>query len=116
MAKKDFSKVNTGDIYSKTIAEATQEAPVAQETRKTRKTYSTQEAAEFMQDLKTTGRKGVKLPRINLAFSPEVYDYVRTMSKVTGMTYTEFINRILKDHMDNHGDTYQQAIKIRNSI
>lgn len=116
MAKKDFSKVNTGDIYSKTIAEATQEAPAAQETRKARKTYSAQEAAEFMQDMRTTGRKGVKLPRINLAFSPEIYDYVRTMSKVTGMTYTEFINRILQDHMDKHGDTYQQAIKIRNSI
>ena len=69
-----------------------------------------------MQDMKTTGRKGVKLPRINLAFSPDVYDYVRTMSKASGLTYTEFINRILQDHMESHADTYKQAIKFRNSI
>lgn len=117
MAKKqDFSKINTGDIYSKTIAEATQEAPAVQDARKERKTYSAQEAAEFLQDMKTTGRKGVKLPRINLAFSPDVYDYVKTMSKAAGMTYTEFINKILQDHKAAHADTYQQAIEFRKSI
>ena len=34
MAKKDFSKVNTQNIYSSTIAEATQEAPASQEAQK----------------------------------------------------------------------------------
>lgn len=114
--KKDFSNINTGNIYNSTIAEATQEAPAAQEKRKTRKTYNAQEAAEFLSDMKTAGHKGVKLPRINLAFSPEVYDYVKTMSKASGLTYTEFINRILQDHKEAHADTYKQAIKFRNSL
>lgn len=117
MAKKDFSNVTADRVYP-TIQEATAE-PVAQETqqtRKPRKTYNTQEAAEFLQDMKTAGHKGVKLPRINLAFAPDLYDYVRTMSKAAGMTYTEFINKILRDHMEQHADTYQKAIDFRNSL
>jgi len=116
MAKKDFSNINTGNIYSDTIAQATQETPAAQETRKERKTYNAQEAAEFLRDMKTAGHKGVKLPRINLAFSPDIYEYVKTMSKAAGMTYTEFINKILQDHKANHADVYQQALDIRKSL
>ena len=66
--------------------------------------------------MRTAGHKGVKLPRINLAFSPDIYDYVKTMSKASGMTYTEFINKILQDHKEKHADTYQQAVNFRNSL
>ena len=113
MAKKDFSKV------AETISQATQEAPAAQEaqkTRKPRKTYNAQEATEYANSLKTTGRKGMKLARVNLAFSPEIYDYVKTMSKASGMTYTEFLDRILRDHKAKHEDTYQKIVDIRNSL
>lgn len=113
MAKKDFSKINTGNIYSDTIAEATQET---QETRKPRKTYTEQEAAEIMQTMNTAGRKGVKLPRINLAFAPDVYEYVKTMSMAAGMNYTTFVNMVLRQHMEEHADKYQQAIDFRNSL
>lgn len=118
---KDFKGISAGKVKS-TIAEATQEAPAAQETqeapkkRKERKTYTAQEAAEFSNSLKTTGRKGVHLPRINLAFSPEIYDYVRTMSRASGLTYTEFIDKILRDHKEAHADTYQNIVDIRNSL
>ena len=110
---KDFSKVNTENIYSSTIAEATQEAP---KTRKERRTYNAQETAEYMNDRRTTGRKGMHLPRINIAFTPDVYDYVKVMSKATGMSYTEFVNKILSDHKDSHGELYARAVEIRNSL
>lgn len=116
---KDFSKVNTENIYSSAIEEATQEAPATQKTQgaqKTRRTYDKQEAADFMSDLKTAGRKGLHLPRVNLAFTPEMYDYVRTMSKISGQTYTEFINKILQAHKAEHEAIYKQALKIRDSI
>jgi hypothetical protein len=114
MAKKqDFSKINTGDIYSDTIAEATQEPHGKY---KDRKTYNAQEAAEYSNKLNTSGRKGLKLPRVNLALAPDMYDYVKTMSKVTGMTYTEFVDKLLRDHKAEHGDIYAQAVKIRESI
>lgn len=113
MAKKDFSKV------AEHISQATQEAPATQEAQKknkTRKTYTAQEAAEFSNNLQTAGRKGVKLPRVNLAFAPDIYDYVKTMSKASGMTYTEFLDRILRDHKAAHEDTYQKIVDIRNSL
>ena len=69
-----------------------------------------------MQGMNTAGRKGVHLPRINLAFSPELYDYVKTMSKAAGLTYTEFINKIIRDHKAEHEDIYKRAIDIRNSL
>ena len=58
----------------------------------------------------------MRLPRVNLAFAPEVYDYVKTMSKISGMTYTEFINKILRAHMEDHSEIYRQAVEIRNSL
>jgi hypothetical protein len=114
MAKKqDYSKINTGNIYSDAIAEATAEP---QQKQKTRKTYEAQEAAEFMQDLNTSGRKGLKLPRINLALAPDMHDYLKTMSRASGLTYTEFIDKLLRNHKEKHGDEYAQAVKIRDSI
>lgn len=109
-SKKDFSGINTNSIYGDVIAEAT--APE----RKERKTYDDKEAAELMQSLHTTGRKGVKLPRLNLALAPDMYDYVKTMSKITGMTYTEFLDKVLRAHKEAHGEAYAAAVKIRESI
>lgn len=117
MAKKDFSKVNTERVYG-VIAEATAEQEIAEEpkTRKPRKTYSEQEAAEIMQGLKTSGRKGLKLPRINLAFAPDVYEYIQIMSRVRGESMTEFVNIALRQHLEEHRDLYDKAIEFRNSL
>lgn len=122
MAKKDFSQVNTGRVYD-AIADATaepeqetQEALQAQEAHKTRRTYTEQEAQEFTQALKTSGRKGLKLPRINLAFAPDNYDYVQIMARVTGVSMTEFVNLALRQHMEEHKDLYEKAIEFRKSL
>lgn len=117
---KDFSKVNTEAVY-KTIAEATaepetQEVQEAQEARKPRRTYSEQEAQEALNSRQTSGKKGVKLPRINLAFTPEVYEYIKTMSRVRGESMTDFINAALQQHKDQHADIYEKAIEFRNSL
>lgn len=122
--KKDFSTVKTDRMYN-TIAEATaepqeeqeaQEVQEAPKTRKNRRTYTKAEAQEFLDDLRTAGRKGVRLPRINMAFSPECYDYIRTVSKVRGETMTEFLNFLVKKSLEENRDIYDKAIEFRNSI
>ena len=114
---KDFTGIKAGQAVSNTIAEATAEpAQETQEKRKERKTYSAQEALEFMQNMKTNGRKGVKLPRINLAFAPDVYEYCRTMARAAGMNYTDFVNMILRQHMDEHQEAYKKAIQFREDL
>lgn len=125
MAKKDFSQVNTGRVYD-TIAAATaepeqevQEVQEIQETekkRKPRKEYTAQERLNFIQEMKTAGRKGVKLPRINLAFAPDVYEYIQIMSRVRGESMTDFVNIALRQHMEEHRDLYDKAIEFRNSL
>lgn len=112
---KDFKGINAGKVQN-TIAQATQEAPQEQEKRKTRRTYNKQEAAGFTEEGKTAGRKGLKQPRINLAFRPSIYEYIKTMARAAGMSYTDFINMVLQQHMDEHADAYKQAIDFRNSL
>lgn len=128
MAKKDFSKINTGRVYD-AIASATaepeqevlevQQVEEAQEipkARKSRRTYTDQEAQDALHNLKTAGRKGLHLPRINLAFSPEIYEYIQIMSRVRGESMTEFVNLAVSQHMEEHRDVYDKAIEFRNSL
>lgn len=124
MAKKDFSAINTDRVYN-TIAQATAEEPEAlnaqeeQEEvrkRKDRKTYTEQEAAEYLKDGNTAGRKGVKLQRINMAFYPDVYEYIQIMSRVRGESLTAFINLAIRQHMEEHSELYKKAIEFRNSL
>lgn len=110
MAKKDFTQVKTEPVYDE-IAEAT-----AEDTRKDRKTYTEEEAEKFKSSLKTGGRKGLKLPRINLALTPENYDYVKVMSSVTGATLAEFINAEIEKSLNKNRDIYEQAVTFREKI
>ena len=125
MAKKDFSQVNTGRVYgaiTEATAPETQEAAEVrqeqepQEPHKPRRTYNEQEAAEALRTLRTSGKKGLKLPRINLAFAPDIYEYVQIMSRVRGESMTDFVNIALRQHMEEHRDLYDKAIEFRNSL
>lgn len=107
MAKKDFSNV------METITEATQEPP---KKRKPRREYTDQERQEIQAAGNTAGRKGCKLPRINLACQQDVYDYITTMSRAAGINYAKFVDTVMRQHMAEHADTYQQAIKFRASL
>ena len=108
MATKDYTQVNKGKAFQG-IAAATKK-------RKDRPEYTGAERAEIMETMKTSGKKGCGLPRINLAFRPSTYDYIQTMSKASGMTMTDFINVILQEHMDAHEDLYKQALAFRKAL
>ena len=123
-SKKDFGQIGAGRVYS-TIAEATAEpeqaqevleAPAAQPARKERRTYTPEEIQAFKDELRTAGRKGAKLPRMNIAFAPEIYDYIQTMSRVRGETLTDFVNHVLRQSMDDYADIYKRAQEFRNSF
>jgi hypothetical protein len=121
--KKDFSSVNTGRVYG-TIAEATaepeqqemQEAQEEQRTRKPRKTYTEQEQQEFMAAGATKGRKGCKAIRINMAFTPDVHDYIKTMARVRGESITDFTNYIFGRSMEENREIYERAKAFKESF
>lgn len=115
-------KVNVNPIYDaveEALSEPQPEIIIEERHRKpykARKTYTPEEAEEALEALNTTGRKGLKAPRINLAFTPSNYAFIKIMAQVRGQTMTEFINNIMEEARENHADIYEQAIRFRNSL
>jgi hypothetical protein len=68
-----------------------------------------QQEQEALEALQTQGKKGMKLPRINLAFSPSNLDYIRVMSGIRGESMTQFVNYVIAKDREAHGDKYQAA-------
>ncbi len=84
--------------------------------RRTRKTYTAEEEASFLAAGKTSGRKGVKQKRINMAFRPENYEYIQTMARARGQNMTDCVNDIIKASIDRNQEVYRKAIEFRTTI
>ncbi len=107
-SKKDFAGMNTGRVYN-TIEQATSR-------RGQQGTVSPQEAAERASKLKTQGRKGCKAVRINMAFTPENYDFLKTVSKAYGSNMTVFCNKIIEDYRKDHTEIYTAVKAVQELI
>ncbi len=100
MAKKDFSQA-PAPVYSTLIGNADprlyeQEEPSAEDVQ------------EAQEELRTQGRRGYRMQRINMGFTPSNLDYIRTMAKVMGMSQTQFVNHLIELHRESAGDRYKQ--------
>ena len=119
--KKDFSEVNARSVYNQ-IDEATaapdqQDEQQAQEVqKKPRKTYTAEERLQRMAEGATQGCKGIKLRRINMGFTPEVYDYISTMARVRGESIATFTRYIFTRSMDENREIYEKAKAFRESL
>ena len=103
MAAKGFKDAaNAQPVYG-TIIGAAQEAQQAEEEQK---------ALEAQEALATRGRKGVKLPRINMAFTPSNLDFIRVMAAIRGQSMTQYVNAIIERERRENGDAYQKAKQI----
>lgn len=110
--RKDFSKANTARVYdaiAQATAEPAQEAQEVQEAKRPRKVCDAQEAQEMREAGTTQGHGGCKAQRINMAFLPRVYEYLKTMSRVQGKTMTDFANEVLAKSMEDNAELYAQA-------
>lgn len=116
MTKKNLP-LNTKPIYDAVEAAVTEE-PAAGKRKpyKARKVYTEEEAREAANEMRTSGRKGVKLQRINLACTPENYEFIQIMSKVRGQKLSEFINDIITTAREKNADIYRQAIAFREAL
>lgn len=117
MAKKDFSTANTGRVYG-AITEATAEttAQQAQDVQHPRQVYSTQKAQEMREAGTTQGRKGCKAVRINMAFAPDIHEYIKTMARVRGESVTDFTNYVFRQSMADNAELYNQAKQFQESF
>lgn len=115
MAKeKDFtSNLNTNNAYVAAMTQATQEEP---KTRKPRKTYNKKQTDVFLKSMETRGRKGLKLPRINVALRPDLLDYLKTISQSCGLDMTQYINILLEADMKKNEALVRKVKSNRDKI
>lgn len=126
--KKDFTAANTGRVYS-TIENATADTTHEREQqerkhlrppvieKRARGTDPTEDEVQTAREYgKTQGRKGVKALRVNMAFTPEVHDYIRVMARVRGETITQFTNHVFQVSMEQNAEIYHKAIDFFNSL
>ena len=50
----------------------------------------------YMNEQKTQGRKGEKMPRINMAFTPVNLEFLHIMAAVEGTSITRYVNRVIE--------------------
>lgn len=100
-SKKDFSAIGTGRVYT-AIEQATSK-------RGQQGTASPQEAAERAATGRTQGRKGCKATRINMAFTTENHQFIKTMAAATGRSMTEFANLVITAYRSEHPELVEQA-------
>lgn len=81
-----------------------------------RKTYSPEEEQEMREAGTTQGRKGCKAVRINMAFSPSVHAYIRTMARVRGESVSEFTEHVFRLSMEENKELYELAQSFKEGI
>lgn len=127
---KDFSNLTTGramqkmqtaqDTLDEKVVQDNQEVHVeheAQKKRKDRKSYNKQEAQEILNSGRNArGLGGVKMPRINMAFSPQNYDFIKVLSRVRGQSGTDFVNHLVDMYREQNKEQYEQAKAFLNSL
>lgn len=117
MAKKNFGEINTANVFTEQIQEAVSEPIPEPIPRQKRGELPTAEIVEqARQQGRTQGRKGCGAHRFNMAFSPAAYDFITTMARVRGETITSFVNHLIEKCAEDNAETYQQALKFRDSL
>lgn len=101
---KDFSGIDTANHSG-----MMQDIATATATKGQQGIATPQEMEERAAQMRTQGRKGCKLPRINLAFSPENHEYVKIMARCSGLSMTELVNVIIEESRIENAEEYQRA-------
>lgn len=57
---------------------------------------------------KPTSVRGQKLPRINIAFTHENLEYLRLVSKIKGISITQYVNDLIQADRESRGDKLEK--------
>ena len=121
--KKNFSALRAQRLSDELTADlpAEEAAPVAapaladtepaQEARpKEKNTPPTAEELRIaQQNGKTRGRKGFAMPRINMCFKPDIYEYITIMARARGMSIAQFTDFVFRKSMADNAAFYEQV-------
>lgn len=107
---KEFKKAAAvaRPVYN-TIIGSAQVADAALHTQEVQETQYAQETPHVEQEQGTQGRKGQKMPRINMAFSQENLDYLRVMAALHGKSITSYVNALIQEDRAKNTGSYEAA-------
>lgn len=119
MAKKNFKETaaEQAPVYSKLLGGADQKAEkeavnVVLDAQEVQATQEKSRLKAYSESLQTQGKRGEKLPRINMAFSPANHEFITIMSKLGGLTMTQYVNRIIDAEREANAEQLEQAKKL----
>ena len=95
-------------VYNTIIGSAQQ----PQEVQQVQQVPEEQQALDVQEAQATQGRKGAKMPRINMAFTPSNLDYLRVMAGIKGQSITRYVNALVEKEREENGATYEAAKKL----
>ena len=111
MAKKDFKNLNAVSKFISTQIddESTQEIHDRHEKHEEQHMQNNNDAFD------AHGKKGrKKLPRINMAFYGENYEYLNYISRLSGKNITEYVNSLVDKDREINQDKIDRAKALLN--
>ena len=75
----------------------------------TQEVHDTQEVQEVR---RTQGKKGQKLPRINMAFQTANLEYLQLISRIDGKSITEYVNNLVEQDRQRNAARLEEARSI----
>lgn len=88
----------TQDVLDQATGGTGRQTPASEEEREAR-----------MNAGRTQGRLGCKLKRINMAFTPENYDFIVFASNYKGTSMTKYLNYIIDQYREEHAEAFDRA-------
>lgn len=61
---------------------------------------------------RTQGKKGQKLPRINMAFQTSNLEYLQIISRIEGKSITEYVNNLVEQDRQKNSERMEAAKQI----
>mgnify|MGYP001445159695 CR=1 FL=1 len=101
MSKKSF----TGEAINKFFTHETQQEQNTQEIDEIL------EALQEQEEQKTPKRKQ-KWPRMNIAFKGNNLEYLKIMSRIDGMSITDYVNRLIKADQEVRAKDVKAALEV----
>lgn len=84
----------------------------AQQSQEMQQEQEAQQIFDIQEAHATQGRKGVKMPRINMAFTPSNLDYLHVMAAIKGQSVTRYVNSLIEQERKKNNDIYTAAKKL----
>ena len=121
--KKNFDAIRTGNIYADQETEApkgnTETAAALDRSTRARHEIAPadpEDKAQREAEGRTQGKKGCRMPRINMCFSVDNHEYIKRMAAMKGQSMGQFVNECITDHRKANAAVYEELSALEGKL